>query len=250
MAIPSFLTKKNNSIVFNQDGEFLFYVPESYFTDTKLPLAQIYGQYLYLFGICDWALVSTNGKVSPAKRFYFPTQFMCKPDRIEKVKNFSINDTFKPIDYRIIHFKQGDEVISNIAIPQNVANAELVFKSFFINTGKLPPTIPYDKVQNYIIDSLRLNGNDYGLCMQLFGIPISEVFRDAKDIEKSFRHTKMTDQYSYQQIGMSSISKYISPFVAFSGENYDESLMASILLSQKDEGNESNESPLEKILMG
>lgn len=251
MAIPSFLTKKNNSVIFNQDGEFLFYVPESYFTDTKLPLAQIYGQYLYLFGICDWALVTTNGKVSEAKRFYFPTQFMCKPNRIEKVKNFSINDKFKAMDYRIIHFKKDDEVISNIAIPENVANAELIFKSFFVNTGKLPPTVPYDKVQDYIVDSLRLNGNDFGLGKQLFGIPISEVYRDNKNIEKPYRLTAMKDQFSYQQIGMSSVSKYVSPFVSFTGENYDESLMASILLSQSDEADsEKNDSPLEKILMG
>ena len=46
MPIPSFLKKKGNSVLFDQDGEFLFYVPDCYFTDTKLPLAQINGQYL------------------------------------------------------------------------------------------------------------------------------------------------------------------------------------------------------------
>ena len=132
MAMPSFLTKKGNSVVFNQEGEFLFYVPDCYFTDTKLPLAQINGQYINMVGICDWALVSTNGKVSEAQRFYLPTVFTCKPNRIEKVKDFSIDNKFRPMDYRIIHFKKDDEIISNVALPQNVANAELIFKTIFI----------------------------------------------------------------------------------------------------------------------
>ena len=113
MGIPSFLLQKGSSVLFNQEGEFLFYLPEDYFTDTKLPLAQIEGQYVKMAGICDWALVSPNGKVSEAHRFYLPTIFTCKPDRLEKVKNLSLNG-LRAIDYRILHFKQGDEVISNI----------------------------------------------------------------------------------------------------------------------------------------
>ena len=249
MPIPSFLKKKGNSVLFDQDGEFLFYVPDCYFTDTKLPLAQINGQYLNMVGICDWALVSPTGKEKKKKRFYLPTLFTCKPDRIEKVNNFSINDKFKKMDYRIIHFKSGDEIISNVALPQDVANAELVFKTFFINSGKIPPTIPYDKIQDYIVDSLRLNGNDYGIGKQLFGVPISEIARSERDLSVPFRYTNMKDQYSYQQIGMGSVSKYVSPFVAFTGENYDESLMASIILSKEKE-QEDEGSPLEKVLMG
>ena len=247
MGIPSFLLKKGNSVVFNQEGEFLFYVPEVYFTDTKLPLAQIEGQYVKMAGICDWALVNKNGSVSEAHRFYLPTIFNCKPDRLEKVKNLSLNG-LRAIDYRILHFKEGDEVISNIYIPQIIDNAEAILKALLINSGKVPPSVPYNKVQDYIVDAIRINGKDYGLGKQLFGIPISESYRSDKDISEPYRYTKMKDQYSYKQIGIGLAAKYISPYVAFTSENYDESIMASIILSQ-DPKTDTVETPLEKVLM-
>lgn len=247
MGMPSFLIQKGVSVLFNEDGELLFYVPEVYFTDTKLPLADIRGEYVNVMGVIDWALVTTNGKVSDAKRFYFPSIFTCKPDRIEKVKSLSLNNR-RAIDYRILHFKQGDEVISNINIPQDVANAELLLKSFTINGGKIPPSVPYDKMQDYIVDSLRINGNDYGIGKQLFGIVMSEVCRNSKDISEPYRYSKMPDQYSYTQIPMAMVAKFTNPYMAFTSENFDESIMASILLSQDPE-TDKIETPLEKILM-
>ena len=247
MGMPAFLTQKDYSVLFNEDGELLFYVPEVYFTDTKLPLADIRGEYVNVMGVLDWALVLPNGKVSEAKRFYFPSIFTCKPDRIEKVKDLSLNNR-RSIDYRILHFKKGDEVISNINIPQDVATAELLLKSFTVNGGKIPPSVPYNKMQDYIVDSLRISGNDYDIGKQLFGIIISEVCRDSKDLSKPFRLTDMKDQYSYTQIPMATVAKYINPYVAFTSENFDESIMASILLSQ-DPKTDKVDTPLEKILM-
>ena len=113
MNVPSFLKLKDNSLLFNEDGEFLFYVPETYFGETKNPIAQIIGQYVTTLGILDWAIVSKNGTVGEAHPFKFPTIFMCKPNSIEKVKNLKLNNT-SPKDYRILHFKKGDEVISDI----------------------------------------------------------------------------------------------------------------------------------------
>ena len=63
MGTPSFLLQKGSSVLFNQEGEFLFYLPEDYFTDTKLPLAQIEGQYVKMVGICDWALVIESNRL-------------------------------------------------------------------------------------------------------------------------------------------------------------------------------------------
>ena len=46
--IPGFLAKKDHSIVFNGEGEFIFYVPEKFF-DTKNAVA--IGAYVSLIGI-------------------------------------------------------------------------------------------------------------------------------------------------------------------------------------------------------
>lgn len=245
--IPNFLKQKDNAILYDGDGEFLFYVNESFFTDTKLPLAQIRGQYVNMAGICDWAIVSPNGKVSEARRFYLPTIFSCKPDHMEKVKNYKLNDKLRAIDYRILHFKNGDEVISNINLPQTVDNAEIIFKMLYVNSGQIPPSVPYDKIQDYAIDSMRINGNEYGISKQVFGIVNSEICRDPKDLSKPFRLTKMQNMTDYQQISMKSIGKYINPYTAFTGEGFDDGIMASILLSN-DPKAQDRFTPLEKIL--
>ena len=36
MGMPSFLIQKGVSVLFNEDGELLFYVPEVYFKDTMM----------------------------------------------------------------------------------------------------------------------------------------------------------------------------------------------------------------------
>ena len=70
MKLPDFLSQKENSLIYNGDGEFLFYVPESYFGSVKQnPIAQIVGYYVSTIGILDWAIVDKNGKVVDSK-FY------------------------------------------------------------------------------------------------------------------------------------------------------------------------------------
>lgn len=246
MKIPVFLKQKENSLLFSEEGEFLFYLPETYFADVKKnPIAQIIGQYVSTIGICDWALVDKNGNVGEAHPFKFPSIFLCKPSYIEKVKNLKLND-YKPMDYRILHFKKDDEVITDINVPQIIDNAELVNGMLSIVSGKLPRSVPYDKLHEYCPESLELNGSGYGLNMQLFGIMISELCRDPNDLSKPFRHSSMNSMNNYQQISVKMIPKYTSPFVALTSENLDESLMASILLSDE---KDIKYSPLEKIIM-
>lgn len=249
MKIPAFLKQKDNSLLYSGDGEFLFYLPEAYFADVKKnPIAEIIGQYVSTIGICDWALVDKNGKIGAAHPFKFPTIFLCKPYTIEKVKNLSLND-YPAMDYRILHFREGDEVISDINVPQVVDNAELVQGMISIVSGKLPKSVPYDKLHEYCPEALELNGSGYGLNMQLFGIMVSELCRDPKDLSRPFRYTNMNNMNNYTQISVKMVPKYVSPYVALTSENLDESLMAAVLLSNEPEG-EIKSSPLEKIVVG
>ncbi len=244
MNIPSFLKLSGTSLLYNEDGELLFYLPETYFGDTKTPIAQVIGQYVTTLGIFDWALVTKSGTISEAKPFKFPTIIMCKPTSIEKVKNLKLNG-LKGRDYRILHFKMGDEVISDINVPQIIDNAMTMMGAAIINTNKLP-MVRYDKLHEYFPESMNLNGGDYGVNMQLFGIMISESCRDSEDLSKPFRLGKMKSMTDYRQVSIKTIPNYISPYVAFTSETFDESLMAAVLLSD-DENVKST--PLEKVLM-
>lgn len=246
--IPSFLTEKEDALIYNGDGQLLYYIPERYFVDKKFPIASQVGLYVITMGVFDWALVSSSGKVSPSHIFEFPTMIKCKPSSIEKVKDFSIDNKYRAMDYRILHFNHGDEAISELNPAQSIENVETLFKMMAINSNNIPSTIPYDKVQDYFQDNINLNGNDYNVNMQVLGAMVSEMFRDPKDLSKPFRHSKMTSMTDGIQISMRDIPKYISPAVSIYSTNWDEALMSAIMLSDEDDKN-IKYSPLEKVLM-
>lgn len=236
--IPPFLKKDGDSLLFNQDGEFIFFVPEIYF---ERKYAESLGEYTRLFGILDYTIVDKSGKQGKMMPFNFPTVFLCSPSVIEKRKQIKLSPKSKPQDYRALIFRKGDKIVVSTKVPQIISNCEDFFSMFF--TGKLPTTIPYDKLHDYFIDNIHLNGGDYGLNIQLFGILVSEICRDPNDRKKLFRHTDMNDMTNYQPIGIKEIPKYISPFTAITSENIDESLVNGIL------NKSAKYSPLEKLMV-
>ena len=96
--------------------------------------------------------------------------------------------------------------------------------------------------------AMALNGSSFGLNMQLFGILVREMCRDPKDYSRRFVDTDMKSMNNYQQVSIKMLPNYISPYVSITSENFDESLMAAVLLSDKKEEDIAY-SPLEKVLM-
>ena len=262
--IPKFLKRDGDSLLFNQEGQFVFYVPELYFDRGN---AEIKGEYINLLGILDYTIFNPNGSNIGLKRFYFPTIFLCKPSRIEKVKKLHLkkalstkvllnsaieetdneaNDLFDDDihsqNYRMLIFEKGDAVVVSTKVPQNIANVEEFYRIFL--TGKLPTTIPYDKMQDYFIESMDLNGSSYGMTLQMFGIVISEMCRNPRDPAIAFRHTNFRDQRSYRAISIKDLPKYISPSASSTSENWDLGVLGAIM-TPSDTG-----SPMEKLLMG
>lgn len=238
-SVPSFLKRDGDSLLFNQDGQFVFYVPEIYFDRGD---ALIKGEYVNLLGILDYTIFNKNGSNIGLKRFNFPTVFLCKPSRIEKSKNIRLKAGTEEQDYRLLIFEKGDAVVVSVRVPQNIANVEVFYRIFI--TGKLPTTIPYDKLQNYFIDSMSLNGSSYGMSLQMFGIVVGEMCRSQKDPAVAFRHTKFNDPMSYRAINIKDLPRYISPNASISSENWDLGVVGAIMNPA-----ESN-SPLERLLMG
>lgn len=218
--IPSFLKKDGERILFNQEGELIYYVPESYFTKD---IAEINGEYVTLLGILDYAIFDTNGKTKGLKRFNCPTMFMCKPTSIEKLKNVKLTKYIEAKDYRILKFKKGDEVISSIHVPEMVSNAETFFR--LLLTGDLPTTIPYDKLHEYFPNNVRMNGGDYGLNMQMYGIIVSEMARDPNNVKRPFRYSNMNNMNEYTCINIRLIPKYITAYTSITSEVWDEGIL-------------------------
>ena len=251
MELPSFLSLKEDALVFNQpDKEFVYYVPERYFNDkTKKPIAEIIGEDVSMIGLCNYGILDSNGKVVKFDNFCFPTMMLCSPYEIEKVKNFKLpNSNIDPADYRILHFKKDDKVVKQIRVPQIIDNSELFFKIVVI-TAKMPTTIPYDDIWGLFLENAQLNGFNYGLHSQLFGVIVSELCRDPDDFKKSYRLSKKSnDPTGYKLISIRYLPKFVSPYVSLTSENFDDALKSSILLSD-DEEKDIPISPLEKVIM-
>lgn len=246
MQIPNFLKLEGNSLLFNEDNkEFIFYVSELFFDSTsKSAIAEIVGEYVSMIGLCDWAIVDSNGKRSELKPFCFPTMFLCKPYFIEKVKGLKLTNSSEPADYRLLHFKKGDEVVSQTRVPQIIDNVELFYKLAVI-TAKIPTTIPYDKIWSIFLENMEINGGNYGLNAQLFGIVQAGLCRNPNNIKEPFRYTDMKDMNAYKPVSIKILPKFISPYTAITSENFDEGLMAGILMKDK---KDLPYSPIEKIV--
>ena len=235
---PSFLKKSGDKLLFNGSGELIYYVPEKYFNISQA--ATVYGDEIELMGIFDYDVFDANGKHKGIRNFYFPTMIRCKPNSMEKVTNFAITK-YVSMDYRLLKFKKDDEVICNVNIPKVIGNAE-IFTNLLINAN-LPPTIPYDKLYEYINDNAELNGFNYNMNAQMLGIVAGELCRDRNDLTKPFRLTDMKDPLGYTLVSIKQLPKFVSPYVAITSENADESIANAIL------DKVGTETPLEKVMM-
>ena len=127
-------------------------------------------------------------------------------------------------------------------VPENPSNIEDFYRIFL--SGKLPTTIPIDKLQDYMIDNCTYNGESYGVNIQIFGILIGVMARDLNNPNKAFRHTKWTDPTAYRFLPIREVPKYISPSQSITSENWDNAITGAIMNPN------DVESPLEKLMMG
>jgi hypothetical protein len=164
-----------------------------------------------------------------------------KPTEIVKIKDFSPAPYMVPDDYRLFIFDKGAEAISTTYCVMEIENAEILFKLF--NSGKLTNAIPYDELWKVFLDNIKMNGSDYGLTAQIFGIVISEICRSSANVKVPFCHTDIKSMNSYKPISVKEIPKYVSPAAAITSENFDEGIVNAIM------NKSPKETPMEKILM-
>ena len=237
--VPKFLKRDKDALLFTLDkSELVYFIPERYF-ESKCAISL--GEYINVMGIFDYTIEDEKGKNNGLHRFNFPTMFTCKPYKIEKVKGIKLKTFTEPQDYRLLRFKKGDQAVTAVKVPMDVSNSETFYKMFIFN--RIPNTIPYDELQNIFIDNIRLNGADYGLTIQIFGILIGESCRSRDDINKRFRNTNITNMNNYKMIPIKQIPKLVSPYTSITSENWDEAVINAVQNKNK------VYTPLEKLLM-
>lgn len=236
--IPPFCKKDGESLLFNGDGEFQFFVPEEYFPR----LAVTIGDVISLMGVLNYAIYDKNGKHSGLKTFMLPTIFTTRPREVTKVKQVSLIKGQEIGDYRILHYSKGDPIILKTPI-EDVSNTENFF-SLFLITAKFPTTIRYDKLHEFFEMTAALNGFKFGVTTQMFGVIMSEICRSKTDDSVPFRLSKDTNMNNYSTISIKMVPKYVSPFASITSENWDDAVVNAILEKP------GKKSPMEGILMG
>ena len=246
MPIPAFIKVKEESVYYAGENEFLLFVPELYFI--RRSLAVIEGEFVELMGVLNYAVNVKPGTdaTKNLRTFYFPSRFITKPGRMEKVKDFQITKNYTA-DYRIFHYTNNgeDQIIVSTKTPQDITNVDDFF-GFFVDSGHIPPTIPYEELYKYFLDGIEINGSSYHLPPSLFGAFVSQICRDPANINNPFRLSKAieTDRCAYKPMSVKDIPKIISPFTSITSENFDKAVIGAIM-------NKNNSAtPLEKVFTG
>ena len=236
--LPPYIKSDENTVFYKGDGEIIYYVPEKYF---ELNMAYGLGEYVYTLGVFTYAHFRKDGKNDGVKHFKCPTMIKCKPSKIEKITTFQVQGSKTPQGYRFLHFTDGSELISELALQQNIENVEKFIG--VVKGGNLPDYIPYNELHEYLIENARLNGFNYRVSHQILGMIISEIYRDKDDLSKPFRYSEMKDMTAYKAINMTKIPKYTSVYTSITSENPDEAIAGAIV------NKGSGRSPLERVIM-
>lgn len=227
MPIPDGIVKKGESVYWTGEGEFILYIPEFFF---DMNFAVTEGEYISVLGVLTYSITDKSGKNGKIRDFYFPSQFATKPGRIEKVKDFSITDNYKT-DYRILHYSNNgiDQVIASTKVVKTIDNVDNLFR-LMVKTGKTPGTVRYDEMQQYIIDSAKINGVSFDFTVGLYGIIFGELCKDSNNLYTLFRNTDMPEKnpYGYKEISVVDAPKYVSPYASITSENFDEGVIGAL----------------------
>lgn len=238
--VPPFCALKGESVVFNQDGVFKFFVPEKMF-ENKLCVLE--GELANLFGLIGYAVYDKNGKVTKTyTQFNYPASFHSKPDSIEIAKNLKLTKNSKEQDYRILLYHKDAPIVLNYWLAESNADLALFYKA--LQYGSIPNEIPYNELQNYFLDNITITGAGYDVGLQVIGLVISELCRSQDHIEVPFRLSKEKDYTKYQSVNIREIPRVSSPFAAITSEMWDDAVINAITVKS------NKKSPMEKIMMG
>lgn len=236
--MASFFKTVNNKVIFSGDGELIYYIPEKYF---DIKAAETIGERINVMGMFTYAVFDKSGKRVILKPFNCPTMIECIPSSISKESEYHLEGTKEAKSYRLLHFKNGDELICSTKVPVDTAVLEKFVDIF--KGGNLPENIPYNKIQDYILKNAELCKFDYKVSAQVLGLVISEIYRYDKDLTKPFRIANTNDMYAYKAISIDKVPKYTSAFTAITSDNADEAIAAAMTTKGH------ADSPLEKIVM-
>lgn len=233
----------DNQVIYTGNDKLVLVVPEIYFGG---PNGVVKGETILLLGIFTYFVEGQDGsKKSGLRNFYLPSIFSTTPRKVVKQKDVKLTKNTSVQDYRFLYYEKNDKVIANTNIPEMISNTEAFMKLFFIN-GHVTETVSYREMLTYMLDNIKLSGEDYQIDPHLLDIIPAEICRDAHDPSWSFRHSKEFkngNMYGYMPTSMLQLPKYVSPAINISSRYWDDSVMQSMIMN----GDDIQDSPMEDV---
>lgn len=273
----SYLKIEGNKCLFT--GKYMeAYIPEFYFKTNNL--AEINGDFLNVIGIFTFRVFNTDDinevnklrSKTKLNSFNLPVTITTNPsskqyitlsllgsNNVSDVTNKPSNDeTTVDIDendddideakYLVLQYYENDTFLENINVIQN--SNDMVKFMALINSGKIPNTVPYDKLSMLQLNASKLVGVNLGVTAATVEMTLSELCRDPKNVNRPFRYAINQDKsltvHDYKMASIKKIATLNSTFTALTFEDMTTSLVYSI------NRNTSNEpelvSPAEKVI--
>ena len=224
------------------------FIPQDYF---DMNIAQDYGgehiEVLGLFNVKFYSDKEGKKQVGKLETVNIPTNINIYPSSIETeelelVPGTGVNR------YQVMTF-YGNEPFTDKFIIMKSKAAESFLN--ILEGGKIPPTIPYDKIFDIWTANMRLNGvNMPDVPSSSREMIIAEKYRDKKNPAFRFgiRAGKdpRTSMYDYVAANPRMLTKYSSTFAGFTFEDFDSMVTNGMNISKS--GRKQVESPIEPII--
>lgn len=201
---------------------------------------------LFNFKVSDKPIERKKGM--SVNLFKLPTYIHMTPSEIEKKTQIQLSGDDQPEDYLVLKFRKGDKFINSLCIAKS-ADVIMDFVKI-LSFGKVPRSIPYDKVLDTWLNNLFINGKDLGVSAVIHELFIAETYRCKSDPSIPFRFKAGKDpkvsMFDYTAISLKQLANFNSTFTAVTFEDPDYALVNSI---NKTIYNEREvESPIEKLI--
>lgn len=242
----SFLREINDQVIFV--GNYMeVYLPKFYF---EKGIATTKGVEIETLGIFNFKVFSSEEKKenSPVRTYSFPSIISTKPSSSYNANIPKLVEEADESEFTVLKYYKGDVFITNVNTTQKSDNVQMFID--LLNAGKLPKTIPYDKILELEIINTSFNGVNLKVPGTVMELIISEIYRDKQDLTKPFRLRAGSGQkvsmYDYKAINMKSIPTFNSTFTAVTFEDIDYNLTASV--NKTRQGKKELVSPIEKTI--
>ena len=237
---------------FRSDGNYIyadcqcveFYIPKYYFENTG-NFAENNGNTIKVLGVFDIGILE-NGNLKEMRVLNVPTWIelfvSTSEDRDVKLPG---EEDITPC--HVLTYIKGQKIMSS-SIVQDSTNVETYLD--FVNKGKLPSIIPYEKSLQIWRKNQELNGANLGVPSVIEEMILSVAYRDKNDPSKKFSHVIGKDlnvsQFDYIMNNIRQICQYTSTFTALTFEDLD-SMVTTSLNRTRNHGTEAA-SPVEDLI--